>query len=384
MKLYEFEGKSLFSKHGIQVPNGVVVRAGDDHTPEPNVIVKAQVLCGGRGKAGGILMANSREEAKTHIQTLRNSAIKGEKPSCVLVEEQLDIESEYYLSIAYDTRHRAPVVIASKHGGIHIEDQEVQVTPIDLTEEFTKEKAQSILNNANFDDAEEVSTVLTNLFECFVKNDARIAEINPLIKTKDGQLIAADAKVVLDPDALSRQSHDFPPRTAGGRDLTEYEKAAKEIDEHDHRGTAGRSFYDLDGDIAILASGGGASLTCVDALMGYGGVPANYVEYSGNPPREKVKALTKVTLSKPNLKGCWVVGGTANFTDIYETLGGFMDALDEIQPTYPIVIRRAGPRDKEAFEMIKKRAEEKGYDITLFSNDMPMTLTAQTILEKTQ
>lgn len=385
MKLYEFEGKTLLAKHGITIPDGIVVKTGDDHTPEHHsVVIKAQVLCGGRGKAGGILIAHSKEEAKEHIQTLQNTTIKGETPSCILVEKQLDIENEYYLSITYDTRHRAPVVIASRHGGVNIEDQDVKINPIDLSEEFTKEKAKEILSKANFEDAEEVSTILLNLFNCFKENDCRIAEINPLIKTKDGQLIAADAKVVLDTDALSRQSHDFPARSASGRELSEFEIAAKKIDADDHRGTAGGSFYDLDGDIAILASGGGASLTCVDALIGYGGKPANYVEYSGNPSREKVKALTKVTLSKPNLKGCWVVGGTANFTDIYETLGGFMDALDEINPSYPIVIRRAGPRDIEAFEMIEQRAKEKGYDITLFSNDMPMTLTAQTILEKVQ
>jgi len=139
MKLYEFEGKRLLARHGIQVPTGIVVKAGDDHTPEHDIaVVKAQVLCGGRGKAGGIKVANSKKQIKEHITALQDIAIKGEKPSCILVEEKLEIKKEYYLSIAYDTRHRTPVVIASAQGGVDIGDKEVLIEPIDLAEEFTQ------------------------------------------------------------------------------------------------------------------------------------------------------------------------------------------------------------------------------------------------------
>ena len=158
---------------------------------------------------------------------------------------------------------------------------------------------------------------------------------------------------------------------------------AHEIDNEDYRGTAGKTYIDLDGDIAILASGGGASLVALDALMSYGGAPANYTEYSGNPPAEKVKRLTNIVLSKQGLSGCWVVGGTANFTDIYETLQGFAESLLSLspKPDYPIVIRRAGPRDREAFEMLKSFAEKNGFDMHFYDENTPITSTANIIVD---
>jgi len=255
------------------------------------------------------------------------------------------------------------------------------VEPIDLTEEFTLKKAQEIAKKAGL--SEKVGKIMLNLFKCFKKFDCRIAEINPLVETNSGDMIAADAKVVLDDDGLFRHSDlIFPPRTVTGKQLTKIEEEARQIDKEDHRGTAGSSFIELDGDIAILASGGGASITCVDALIGYGGKPANYVEYSGNPPKAKVKRLTEVTLSKPGIKGCWIVGGRANFTDIYATLEGVAEALVDLKPTYPIVVRRAGPRDKEAFEMLKELGEKYGWDIQLFGDETPMTVTAKTMIDE--
>ncbi len=123
----------------------------------------------------------------------------------------------------------------------------------------------------------------------------------------------------------------------------------------------------------------------MDALIETGGRPANYTEYSGNPSREKVHQLTRITLSKPGLNGCLVIGGTANFTDIYETLAGFVDGLrDSGNPTYPIVIRRGGPRDKEAFEMLRTVAEKEGYDMTCYGEEMPMTKAVSIMVEKVQ
>ncbi|RME31631.1 hypothetical protein D6789_02105, partial [Candidatus Woesearchaeota archaeon] len=165
--------------------------------------------------------------------------------------------------------------------------------------------------------------------------------------------------------------------------LSERALEARKIDYHDHRGVAGKTFVELDGDIAVLASGGGASLTCMDALIEAGGKPANYTEYSGNPSSEKVRRLTEITLSKPGLRGCFVVGGTANFTDIYETLKGFAEGLRNTKPkpAYPIVVRRAGPRDKEAFAMLAE-LEKEGFDITVLGEETPMTKAARIMVEK--
>ena len=144
-----------------------------------------------------------------------------------------------------------------------------------------------------------------------------------------------------------------------------------------------RRFIELGGDIAILASGGGASLLNIDALLRFGGKPANYTEYSGNPPAELVKELTKRVLSASwrtkGLKGCWVIGGTANFTDIYETMRGFIEGLREIKPKpkYPIVIRRDGPRQEEAFLMLRELAQKEGFDFHLFGSETSMAESAR-------
>lgn len=162
---------------------------------------------------------------------------------------------------------------------------------------------------------------------------------------------------------MAKKRHEdwnFSPRSVPGYKPTEGEIAAKKIDQEDYRGTAGSSYFDLDGDIAVLSSGGGVSLTALDSLIASGGKPANFTEYSGNPPKEKVVKLTKIVLNKPNIHGLWVIGTVvANFTDIYETLSGLIEGLRQAQAqlhkqfNFPIVIRRGGPRDKEAFEMLK-------------------------------
>jgi len=169
----------------------------------------------------------------------------------------------------------------------------------------------------------------------------------------------------------------------GNREKTQREKRANKIDEEDHRGVAGKTFLDLDGDIGILASGGGASLTLMDALLSFGGKPANFTEYSGNPPREKVEKLTRIVLDHPGLSGLLVAGVIANFTDIYETVRGILDVLLEMKPDFPIVVRRAGLRDKEAKEAIME-ARAKGLDIYYYDENTPLTQVAKIMVEKSE
>ena len=220
------------------------------------------------------------------------------------------------------------------------------------------------------------------MYRCFVEHDAELVEVILWRKScRRKPPVAADAKIILDDSALSR--HDFPfERRTGFRPLTDMEKQARAIDAQSHRGVAGRTLLELDGDIAFLSSGGGASITCLDALITYGGRPANFAEYSGNPERGRVYQLTKLVLSKRALRGFWLVGPTANFTDVYETLGGVMDALKEIKPAYPIVMRRAGPRDQEAKEMVLAAAKEIGLDLTFFGEEMAMTESAKVLVDK--
>jgi citryl-CoA synthetase large subunit len=162
-----------------------------------------------------------------------------------------------------------------------------------------------------------------------------------------------------------------------GRPPTEREIAVKKIDEGEgyYRGTAGK-YIEMDGDVAILFSGGGASIANMDALIKSGCKPANYTEYSGNPPREKVYQLAKIVLSKPGLKGLWIAGGVANFTNVGETFHGIVDALDELKPSYPIVVRRAGPYEKEGMQLMEDCAKRNNLNMRLFGKETSMSETA--------
>lgn len=377
MNLYEFEGKNLFSKHDIAVPKGVVVWRGDDFKVKyqelgiKEVVVKAQVLSGKRGKNNGIRFCSNEEDVQIATQELFNINISGQYVEAVLVEEKLAIAEEHYLSITYDTNAKQPVLIYSAAGGIDIED---------VPENKIIKRPQDIRNqNINTD-----LPFVDSLWQCFVQEDARLVEINPLIKTKDGQWYAADAKIALDEDAFYRHEEwkNLAPRTMLGRLPTERETAVKKIDEGEsyYRGTAGK-YIEMDGDIAVLFSGGGASIANMDALLKAGLKPANYTEYSGNPPREKVYQLAKIVLSKPGLKGLWIAGGVANFTNIAETFNGITDVLDEIKPSYPIVVRRAGPQEDEGMRLMQQCAQKNNLNIKLFGKDMSMSATAQILAE---
>ncbi|MBI2444621.1 MAG: hypothetical protein HYV42_05280 [Candidatus Magasanikbacteria bacterium] len=377
MNLYEWEGKKLFTKHGIATPRGVVVRRGADFAKAYNdlgikeVVAKAQVLSGKRGKNQGIKFCSSVEEVTRACEELFNTNFRGQYVAALLIEEKLDIAEEHYLSITYDTNKKQPVLIYSRQGGMEIEEvPEAQIEKIGLD-----------IRNANLGVmASPDPSSPQALWQCFLAEDTRLVEINPLVKTRDGRWVAADAKVALDDDAFYRHEEwkQLEPRTMLGRLPTEREVAVRKIDEGEnyYRGTAGK-YIEMDGDIAILFSGGGASIANMDALIKAGLKPANYTEYSGNPPREKVYQLAKIVLSKPNLKGLWIAGGVANFTNIAETFHGIVDALDEIKPTYPIVVRRAGPYEEEGMRLMRECAERNHLDMKLYGKETSMSETAK-------
>ncbi len=389
MKLHEFEGKALLKSVGIPMAEhriATTIEEAEKSCKEwGSVVIKAQTLSGKRGKAGLIAICNNIQEAKEKASKILGSVNNNEKIEKLILEMAVSIEKEYYVSITYDTNTRCPLVAVSLSGGIDVEENKNIITfPIDMTVGFHNWMARDLLIKAGFVNrsALKAAPILTKMYECFLKYDCKLIEINPLAES-DGDIYALDAKIVLDDDALFRHLDLNLKERSDARKLTEKEILARSIDKNDHRGSAGSNYVDLDGDIAILASGGGASFVCMDAMLAYGGKPANFVEYSGNPPPEKVEKLTEITLSKPNLNGCWVVGGTANFTDIYETLMGFVKGLRKInpKPNYPILIRRGGPRDKEAFEALKIIGEKEGYDFHIFGSETPMTETAKTMVE---
>lgn len=372
MNLYEFEGKKLFAKHGISIPRGVVVRREEnvkqayESLGVKNVVVKAQVLSGKRGKNNGIRFCSSAEEIETAVSDLFNINIHEQYVAAVLIEEKLDIIEEHYLSITYDTNKKQLVLIYSQAGGMDIED-------------VAEDKIQNVNFKIENKDIHLNIPYANELWHCFLTEDARLVEINPLVKTADGCWIAADAKVALDDDAFYRHEEwkEFEPRIMLGRWPTEREIAVKKIDEGEayYRGTAGK-YIEMDGDVAILFSGGGASIANMDALIKADLKPANYTEYSGNPPREKVYQLAKIVLAKPGLRGLWIAGGVANFTNVAETFQGIVDALDEIKPTYPIVVRRAGPFEEEGMKLLRECAARNGLKMKLFGKETSMSETA--------
>ncbi len=375
MNLYEFEGKQLLGKYAITIPRGIVVRRGDDIGDAylglgiKDVVVKAQVLSGKRGKNNGIMFCSSVVEVKAACEQLFGATIRGQYVAAVLIEEKLSIAEEHYLSIVYNTNLKQPMIIYCKEGGMDIED----VAP---------EKIIKVTLDARQENSSLGIPYAQELWKCFSSEDTRQVEINPLIKTTDGRFVAADAKIALDEDAFYRHEDwkNLEPRTMMGRLPTEREVAVKKIDEGEgyYRGTAGK-YIEMDGDIAILFSGGGASIANMDALIKVGLKPANYTEYSGNPPREKVYQLARIVLSKPGLRGLWIAGGVANFTNIAETFHGIVDALDEIKPAYPIVVRRAGPFEEEGMRLMKECAERNNLNMQFFGKETSMSDTATTL-----
>lgn len=375
MLLYEFEGLELFQRVGISTPKRQLVSSLNEQIKiKGPLVLKAQVLSGKRLAAGGVIKIQDDQEArvKEYLSQLLSETINQERVEKVLVEEAVDYEKEYYLSFSYSTKERGPVMTFSSTGGTGVEDKRAKSVPVDILQDDPISHLGGVI-------PEELVNTAIKLWEVFTKYDCELAEINPLVVTKDGKVYALDAKVILDDEADFRREIKFPERNLFGRAATEAEIEARKIDQGDHRGTAGSVYWDLEGDIAVLAAGGGGSVVNMDALLAFGGKPANYTEHSGNPPREKLKRLTKIILAKPGLKGLWIVGGTANFTDIYETLMGVVEGLREVtpKPTFPIVIRRGGPRDKEAFEELERIGKEEGFDFHIYGRETPMTSTAK-------
>lgn len=372
MVLYEFEGKNLLFHAGLDVPVHQLLTSPDQEVVVKSpLVLKAQVLSGKRAAVGGIVLVDENKDFSTELKDLFNETINGEKVTQVLVEEKVNYLQEFYLSISYDTDSRSPILTISEEGGTGIEQRGAKVYKINPLTQQVSEPSLPI------DQA-----IVQKMINLFFDQDMTLLEINPLVKTKDNRWIALDAKIKLDDDAKFRHPDwNFPPRSAPGHNPTQREIDAKKIDEGDHRGTAGSAYFDLPGDIAILSSGGGVSLSAMDALISFGGKPANFTEYSGNPPKEKVVKLTKIVLSKPDIHGLWIIGTVAaNFTDLYATLSGIIDGLREVEKdldkkfTFPIVIRRGGPNEKEAFDMLR---QVKDFDLHLQGEETSINQSAQ-------
>lgn len=382
MILKEYEAKELLHMVGLKTPNSVLVFSDFDDQLlaeiEKNltfpVMVKAQVLHGNRKLSGLVQKAESKSELQVVLTAIFNKKDNFGQPilEC-LVEEMASFTQELYLAINYSTRTRGIQLSYSAEGGVGMDDKEESITtvPVSITGEVTDFTLDS-----------NVLPVVQKLHNLFLQQDAKLIEINPLVHTQKG-FVCLDAKIELDELAKFRQSEwsSYGARTQTGRPATQIEKKAKEISKMDSRGVAGESFFEFPGgDIGVLASGGGASTLAMDALLLEGLNPANYTEYSGNPTKEKVAALTSLVLTIKDLRALYVVGSNANFTDIYETLSGVISAVLEkkdLPEGFVILIRRGGPRWKEAFEMIEKKLSGTSIRYKLFGPDASIIDTAR-------
>ena len=396
MRLYEYEGKALVREGGILTPYGRNVlsgRAACEVATEIDgpVVVKAQVLFGGRGKAGGIRFAATPEEVRDQANDLLGGTLRGAAVASVLVEQRIEIVSEYYVGITYDEMERRAVVIAGRSGGIETEEAAAggaefarcYVDPfVGLQPYMARDIARRVVGGRS---STSLADIIAKLYRLFLRYDAGLVEINPLALTAEGSLIAADCRIEIDDDALFRQQDrlarlGIPVRQERGREPSELEMQAAEIDNIDHRGVAGR-VVEFDGDIALIIGGGGASLTVFDAILRNGGRPANYCEIGGNPTVRKVQELTCLLMSKPGVQSLAVITNVLNNTRVDLVARGVIKGLLDsgIDPaTFPIVVRSSGSWEDDGYRILDK------YGIEWFDRTRTMDAAAKYIVDLTR
>ena len=311
MIILEHEGRMLLASHGLSIPPGKVVRSSQEayQTAQEiggSVVMKVQIPAGGRMKAGGILFADTPEAAQTTTAGLLGKSIRSCIVESVLVEQKLDIAREFFLAVTYDAVLRQPVVLASDEGGIDIEaSTRIIRQPFSPVEGFSDYMGREIATTLGTDGAALINLgrIITTLVQRFIAWDALLLECNPVILDTDDNLWIADVHFEMDDDAAFRQQSllDAAPESiAWANRRSDFEQQAIEIDRADHRGVAGR-LVTFDGNIGMLIGGGGASLTAMDAVLDAGLKPANYCEIGGNPSVWKIKELTKLILSQPQV-----------------------------------------------------------------------------------
>ena len=353
MKLYEFQAKEVFAHEGIPTPRGRMVSTPDDAAAAARelgrCVVKAQVHVGGRGKAGGIKLASTPEEARAAAEGMLGKPLKGLIVHHVLVEEALNIASEYYLAVTIDRTPKRAVMIASAMGGIDIEEvaaetpEKIVKLAIDPAYGPLDFELRQLCEQAGFDPKTRrgVMDVAHKLYRVFVETDASLAEINPLMITGEGAVIAADAKFDVDDNALYRQQA-----------LAAYREESEEdpIEAEAHR--RGVNYVRLDGEIGIIGNGAGLVMSTLDMVNRHGGRPANFLDIGGGARAEIVREALSIVLMDPNVKGILfnIFGGITRGDVVAQ---GVLDAVATMDIPVPIVVRMAGTRAEEGLKLLE-------------------------------
>ncbi len=355
MKIHEYQARNLFRKYGIPVPDGVVCHTVEEVKEKvPNDdklrVVKAQVHVGGRGKAGGVKLAKSKEEAVEKAGQIIGMDIKGLTVEKVLVAEAVDIEKEFYVGLINDRNSKSVTLMASAEGGVEIEEvaktnpEKIIKMPVDPTMGLMDWQARKIALQLVSDPAQirQVATILVKLYKLYVESDASLAEINPLVVTPDKRVLAIDGKMNFDDNALFRQ-----PEVLAMREVTPDEQ--KEIDANEK----GLSYIKLDGNIGCMVNGAGLAMATMDMIKLYGGEPANFLDIGGSSNPQKVIDAMNILLSDTNVKAVMIniFGGITRCDDVAR---GLVAALTTIKTDTPIVIRLSGTNAKEGLAIIKE------------------------------
>ena len=361
MKIHEYQGKEIFRRYGVPVPRGIPAFSVDDAVKAaqslggPVWVVKAQIHAGGRGKGGGVKLARSIDEVRDlsgkilgmQLVTHQTGA-QGQKVRRLLIEEGADIRKELYAAMIVDRASQRVVLMASSEGGMDIEEvaaktpEKIHRVTIDPVKGLTDAQADDIGRKIGIPEASlaEARAVFEGLYRAFDETDASLAEINPLILTGDGRVIALDAKLNFDDNALFRH-----PDIVAMRDLDEEDPAEIEASKFD------LSYISLDGDIGCLVNGAGLAMATMDVIKLYGGNPANFLDVGGGATTEKVTEAFKIMLRNPHLKAILVniFGGIMKCDIIAD---GIVAAAKEVNLSVPLVVRLEGTNVEKGKEIL--------------------------------
>ena len=353
MKLFEFEAKEIFSKYNIPVPRGkIVYTPAEAYTAAKeisgSVAIKSQILVAGRGKAGGIKFGKTPEEVQTIADALIGRQIKGLKVNSLLIEERLSILKELFVSIVVNRAAGVYTILVSSEGGINIEEitksspETIIRHDVRVLEGFHIYEARVIAKTMGYNGQKMsvLAAIIYNLYRVVQDYDAELAEMNPLVETDEGAFVAADARLIVDDNALYR--HPKLQEKALKRDLTPKEAEAKRH---------GLSYLDLEGDIGVIGNGAGLVMATLDLVQLYGGKPANFLDVGGGASADSVKLALEIVLSKPEVKAVLIniLGG---ITRCDEVARGVIDVLNEAKEKRPFVMRMVGTREEEARKML--------------------------------
>jgi succinyl-CoA synthetase beta subunit len=369
MNIHEYQGKQIMRDFGVSVPNGHVAYTVDEAVEAAKklgsdvTVVKAQIHAGGRGKAGGVKIAKNLDEVRTYAEEILGKTLvthqtgpEGKEVKRLLIEEGCDIQSEYYVGLVLDRATSKVTMMASEEGGTEIEEVAAE-TPekifkevIDPVTGLTPFQARRLAFNINIPKEALGKAVkfMLGLYDVFVKKDCSVAEINPLVTTGDGDVLALDSKLNFDDNALFRQKDILELRDLDEEDPKEVEASKYDL-----------SYIALDGNIGCMVNGAGLAMATMDTIKHYNGDPANFLDVGGGATAEKVTEAFKIILSDDNVKGIFVniFGGIMKCDVIAE---GVVEATKQIGLTLPLVVRLEGTNVEQG----KKILDESGLNIT--------------------